>query len=225
MVPTPAPNRAALLVLIGIALVLAGASLVFPATVRAQTAEPATEAAQGSAPSSSSVPVGPEGGSQWNAFSGYGFNHELYGSAVNIDIATAGIRWSRLWEARGGGFVRGHPGLGIEVVPVMGFLESGRTTWAIGANLLYEHHFAGSGRVLPIWKVGVGILYASRAVPQYVTRHNFSLMTDFGVDITITDKSAVYLGYRFHHISNASTGEFNPGINAHSVVVGLSFYR
>lgn len=194
-------------------------------TAEAQAAEPNAGPAQASATPVSSVPIDPEGGDQWSVFFGYGFNQRLYDSAVGIDIAAAGVRWSHLWEAKGSGLIRGHPGLGLELVPVMSFIGSRRTTWAVGANLLYEHHFAVTGRVLPVWKGGIGLLYATQPVPAGVTKHNFSLMADFGVDITTSDRSAIFLGYRFHHVSNASTGELNPGINVNSLVFGLSFYR
>ncbi len=165
------------------------------------------------------------GGSKWSFFYGYGFNHAFFESAKDVDITTAGVRWTHLWETKGEGFVRGNPGLGIELVPVMQFVEPHRRTWALGANLMYEHHFAAHGRVVPIWKIGVGVLYAQEPVPEQVTRHNFSLLTGLGADIAITERSALFAGYRFHHVSNASTGEFNPGINVHSVFFGLSLYR
>lgn len=210
-------------------MVAAGVALGAATTAGAQAGEPtapqAVEREQASGTTASSIPLNPEGGDQWSVFFGYGFNQGIYDSAPSIDIATAGIRWTHLWEAKGSGFLRGHPGIGVELVPVMGFVESERTTWAIGANLLYEHHFATTGRVLPVWKIGVGLLYATRPVPAGVTKHNFSLLTDLGVDIATSASSAVFVAYRFHHVSNASTGEFNPGINVHSIVFGLSFYR
>ncbi len=32
-------------------------------------------------------------------------------------------------------------------------------------------------------------------------------------------------GYRFHHVSNANIGDVNPGVNLHTMMFGLSFYR
>ena len=124
-----------------------------------------------------------------------------------------------------GSFLKGHPALALEFVPVMAFVESGDTTWGLGANLMYEHHFVARGRVLPVWKVGTGILYAEREVPMNVTKFNFSLLTALGADFMLSDSSALFLGYRFHHVSNANTGTTNPGVNVHTIVLGLSFYR
>ena len=117
-----------------------------------------------------------------------------------------------------------HPSLAIEFVPVMAFITSG-DTWALGANIMYEHHFAVSGRVLPVWKLGAGVLHATDPIPEGETAFNFTALTALGVDVMITEKEALFLGYRFHHVSNANRGKVNPGINAHAIVFGLSFYR
>ena len=164
-------------------------------------------------------------GSRWSAYFAYGFNQAVFNSAPGIDIATAGLRWTYLWEAKGSGLFRGQPGLGIEVVPLMRFVENDRTIGAIGANLLYEHHFVVAGRVRPIWRIGAGFLYAADEVPPGATRHNFSLLTDLGVDFLLSARAALFAGYRLHHVSNANTGDRNPGINAHSLLFGLSFSR
>jgi hypothetical protein len=170
-------------------------------------------------------PLRPEGGTQWSVFYGFGVNQEINRSAPDIDLTTAGLRWAHMWSEHFGGLLRGHPAVALEVLPLMAFLTEDGTTWGGGANLIYEHHFAVQGRVLPVWQLGAGFLYTNRAVPVRETRHNFSLLTALGVDIMVTDRSAVFLGYRFHHVSNANTGNVNPGINVHSIVVGASFYR
>ena len=62
-------------------------------------------------------------------------------------------------------------------------------------------------------------------IPVGETKLNFSVLTALGVDFMVTDRSALFLGYRFHHVSNANTGNINRGINVHSLMFGLSFYR
>jgi hypothetical protein len=170
-------------------------------------------------------PLRPEGGNVWSVFYGLGLNQEINHSARNINIASAGVRWTRLWSPKFGGILRGHPGLGIEIVPVTAFVKDGQIAWALGGNLLYEHHFLAGGPVLPVWKIGAGFLYADREIPAGETRHNFSVLTALGVDVMVAERSALFLGYRFHHVSNADTGRINPGINAHTMMFGLTFYR
>lgn len=182
---------------------------------------PSTEQASGQFVS----PLGAEGGTQWSAFYGLGINQGINNSAEGIHIATGGVRWSHLWGESFGSILRGHPAVAIEFLPVMAFVEAGQTTWGVGANLLYEHHFAVNGRVLPVWKLGAGFLYTNHKIPRDETRHNFSVLTALGVDFMVSERSALFLGYRFHHVSNANTGGVNPGINVHSMLFGLSFYR
>ena len=158
-------------------------------------------------------------------FYGFGFNQAINNSVPGIHAATVGFRWSHMWEARLGSFIRGHPAFAIEIVPLTTFVQSDKTTYAVGFNLVYEHHFLVAGRVLPVWKLGAGFLYSNIKLPGGETRENFSLLTAFGVDIMVTDSSALFLGYRFHHVSNANIGDVNPGINLHTMMFGLSFYR
>ena len=130
-----------------------------------------------------------------------------------------------MWTAKGRGMLRGHPTFAIEFVPAMAFIASGHTTWALGANIMYEHHFAVSGRVLPVWKLGAGALHATDPIPDGGTSFNLTALTALGVDVMITENDALFLGYRFHHVSNANIGNVNPGINVHTIVFGVSFYR
>ncbi len=170
-------------------------------------------------------PLRAEGGTQWSVYSGLGINQTIANSAEGIHIASGGVRWSHMWSAKGRGILRGRPAFAIEFVPVMAFITSGRTTWALGTNIMYEHHFAVSGRVLPVWKLGAGALYAANPIPEGETAFNFTVLTALGVDVMITEKDALFLGYRAHHVSNANIGNVNPGINVHTIVFGVSFYR
>ena len=170
-------------------------------------------------------PMNPEGGTVWATFFSYGFTQEINESATDTDIAIGGLRWSHLWGEKFSGLFSGHPAFGIELVPVASFIEDERTTWAVGFNLLYEHHFSSRNRVRPVWKFGAGFLHANQEIPEGETQRNFSLLTDFGIDAMVSDRMAVFLGYRFHHVSNADRGDRNPGFNAHTMLFGLSFYR
>ena len=167
----------------------------------------------------------PEGGTVWSFWYGYGFNHVVNNSAPDIDIASVGIRWAHLWEERGSGFLRGHPSVAVELIPMNAFLEDSQTTCGGGFNLLYEHHFVVRGRVLPVCRFGAGFLYSSREIPEGETKHNLSLLAALGLDILVTPTTSLLLEYRFHHVSNANTGYRNPGINAHTLVFGLSLFR
>ena len=75
----------------------------------------------------------------------------------------------------------------------------------------------------PIIRAGAGTVYTTETVPPGETRYNFSLFVGAGIEFATFDDKAIQIDYRLHHISNADSGAENPGINAHTVVVGLAW--
>jgi opacity protein-like surface antigen len=95
--------------------------------------------------------------------------------------------------------------------------------WAPAFNLVYEHRLVPGGGLHPVLRAGAGILYANREVPPDETRLNFSLLVGIGLDIDLSKRLQLAPEYRFHHLSNANTGPINPGINAHTLILGLTY--
>jgi opacity protein-like surface antigen len=52
----------------------------------------------------------------------------------------------------------------------------------------------------------------------------FLLFGGAGLSYFVTDRTAIYAGYRFQHVSNAYTSSPNVGINSNSGVVGVSYF-
>ena len=52
----------------------------------------------------------------------------------------------------------------------------------------------------------------------------FLVFGGLGASFFISDKTAVYAGYRWQHVSNANTSQPNRGFEAHVMVGGISFY-
>jgi opacity protein-like surface antigen len=52
--------------------------------------------------------------------------------------------------------------------------------------------------------------------------HMFTDIHGFGLDIDLSERWQLAPEYRFHHVSNANTGAVNPGINTHTLVLGLT---
>jgi hypothetical protein len=163
-----------------------------------------------------------EGGTAWGIFGGYGFADDS-GDASDVDVASVGIRWSKMWPLVGTSAVRGHPGLGVEFQPLLSF-DQEPDAYGVGANVQYEYHYAPRGRLLPIVRLGVGGIYTDEEVPPGETEFNFTAFAAFALDIAVSRRGALGFEYRLHHISNAGTGEENPGINAHTLLVGFTFY-
>ena len=165
-----------------------------------------------------------EPGTAWGFIGSYGFGHPINGSAGDIEFKTVSARWSWITKQRGDGPLRAHPGLAIEMFPAMAFQDDAGDVFGVGLDLLYEHRFAGRGRVLPTWRGGGGFLYADREVPEFGTRYNFSLLLEFGVDVLLGEGTALLVEYRFRHVSNADLAGSNPGINAHGLAIGLTLF-
>ena len=66
-----------------------------------------------------------------------------------------------------------------------------------------------------------GVLWFDRDVPRVQTRKmNFTAELSAGLRYPIADDWALTVGYKFHHLSNAGTGTFNPGLDANVFYLG-----
>ncbi len=97
---------------------------------------------------------------------------------------------------------------------------------AFGGSLVFKYSLLSFGRWIPFWDAGAGVLRTDLEprVPEQSTRTNFVLETGPGVQYLLTERVAVTLGVRFHHISNARKGESNLNLNATLGYFGLSFF-
>jgi hypothetical protein len=67
-----------------------------------------------------------------------------------------------------------------------------------------------------------GALWFTSAVPDpRATRFNFTADAGGTLVLDLPQQYELLLGYRYHHTSNAGTGQVNPGLNAHMLQVGI----
>lgn len=108
-------------------------------------------------------------------------------------------------------------------------LLSRRTTYGIGLMPVgFQFNFRPRRRVQPIAGINGGFaFFATRDVPVPASANfNFMFSAGPGVQIFTSESRSITLGYRFHHISNADTGNpFNPGIDSNFFYAGYSFHR
>ncbi|MDR9416259.1 MAG: acyloxyacyl hydrolase [Gracilimonas sp.] len=70
-----------------------------------------------------------------------------------------------------------------------------------------------------------GIIYMENNFPTDKSRRlNFTFDITIGSIISLNSFSKIYLGYKFHHISNAETGDENPGLDSNFLFINLSFH-
>lgn len=90
-----------------------------------------------------------------------------------------------------------------------------------GSVMLRRRFMTGSSMVQPYLELGSGPMWATRRVPAATSRFNFITQTGFGAVLFPRRASALVVGYRFAHISNAGYAPRNPGLNVSSLLIGV----
>ena len=100
------------------------------------------------------------------------------------------------------------------------------TAYAGGLSLVLKYNFLSFGRWMPFWDMGAGMLWTDLAprIPEQSTQVNFVLETGPGLHYFVTERFALTTSIRYHHISNAHTGDRNIGLNAWLFSGGFSFF-
>ena len=124
----------------------------------------------------------------------------------------------------GAGYLTGNVTLMLEPFYAAYYQPFGAS--AAGGALVVKYNFLSFGRWMPYWDMGAGMLWTDLAprIAEQSTPFNFVLETGPGLQYFATERIALTVGTRFHHISNAGTGERNQGLNAILTYVGMSFF-
>lgn len=68
----------------------------------------------------------------------------------------------------------------------------------------------------------LGVLWFNRSVPVAGARaFNYAFEWGGGIRLDVARRSGVQIGYKFHHLSNAYTAPFNPGLDGNVYYAGL----
>ena len=124
----------------------------------------------------------------------------------------------------GAGYLTGNVTLMFEPFFASYFRPIGAS--AAGGAVLVKYNFLSFGRWIPYWDVGGGLLWTDLAprIAEQSTPVNFLLETGPGLQYLATDRIALTVGTRFHHISNGNTGDRNDGLNSILTYIGLSYF-
>ena len=92
----------------------------------------------------------------------------------------------------------------------------------IGAQVNLVHF----RRVEPFLTSGGGFLYFNHRMLGTTQQFNFTAQLGGGVQLfPPSRRTAIDIGYKYHHISNANLANQNPGLDSHMLFVGLSLFR
>jgi hypothetical protein len=182
--------------------------------------------------------------STWTSVS-VGPNGHFFGFAQNRSLYLTGVRhgWTiGQWNKFGGMHLRYAP----EIIPaaylrdrvfagvpvsldkfVAPNVPSDRYVYAFGANPVgLKMNFRRGKRVQPMWDVEGGFLYFSRQVlAQGGSRFQFTIASGPGAQIFLTPRTALTLGYHYHHLSNANISGHNPGVDTHQISLSFSLFH
>jgi len=102
-----------------------------------------------------------------------------------------------------------------------------KTTFGFGFQpAVFRFIFMPEKRLKPFVQTGVGMMFTNNPllVPD-ATSYNFTGDFGGGLQFYTEPKKAITFGYRYFHISNFNTTNFNPGYNANIFNIGFSYFR
>ena len=111
------------------------------------------------------------------------------------------------------------------------------STTAYGAGLTpinFQLNFRRRSKIQPFITAEAGLLIFNKPIPddrsplrpnQVGRQFNFTLAGGGGVEFLTDDARSYTVGFKFHHISNASTGNINPGFDQNLFYFGYTFKK
>jgi lipid A 3-O-deacylase PagL len=154
---------------------------------------------------------------------GHQFNLEDKRVFSDIEFANGGVRlgWLPLAPV-GPGPLHGSFEVGLEPV-YQRYFEPNDAFFA-GLGLTLRYHFLSLGRFVP-YVEGAGFAGGTDLrVTEIDSDFTFMLWAGAGAAVFVTDRTALYAGYRWTHVSNGNTKDPNRGFEANTAVVGMSFF-
>ncbi|MHC5004408.1 MAG: acyloxyacyl hydrolase [Planctomycetota bacterium] len=106
-------------------------------------------------------------------------------------------------------------GLSLNVEVNFGYFDSSdsKDAWTGNANLLFRWHFYQETNWSIYFDGGAGVMGSTQEVPRNGTNFNFTPQAGVGVSFDIAADTRMLIGARWHHVSNASLYDDNPGMD------------
>ncbi len=137
---------------------------------------------------------------------------------TNVQLIRVGMRAGRVMTGElGKGAMRGTFELDSEITPLDYVLWSGyKNVYGLGVNpLIMKWNFTAGKKAVPYFLAQGGMLWsASNVPPGDTSKINFVSGAGVGMNYFIRPRRSVNWDVRATHLSNASLGKHNPGVNA-----------
>ena len=146
------------------------------------------------------------------------------GAASEFKFINAGVRIGRVMTGTiGDGTFRGTFEWASDIIPLYyvrqsDFYDSGPQHWVYAFSLnpvVLKWNWVANRKITPYFAAEGGMLISTKDIPLPNTENfNFTPGGAFGIYVHRGEKHAIDLSVHITHISNASLGDHNPGINA-----------
>ena len=154
---------------------------------------------------------------------GHQFNLEHKSGYTGLDFADIGVRFGYLpFKPFGPGPLHGSLEIGLE--PLYQQYISPKQNYFAGLGMTYRYHFLSLGRLVPYAELAAFAGATNLKITEIRSRFTFLLWGGLGASYFVTDRTAIYAGYRYEHISNGNTARPNRGIESNAGVLGVSFF-
>jgi Lipid A 3-O-deacylase (PagL) len=154
---------------------------------------------------------------------GYGAEIHFYDTFTGLEFVNAGVRVGVLpFGTTGPGILQGALEVGLE--PIYQRYVSPVGAFYAGLAAVTRYHFTSLGRFVPCVELAGAAGGTDLRVAEQRSSFAFLLFGGAGFSYFVADRTAIYAGYRFQHVSNAYTSSPNVGINSNSGVVGVSYF-
>ena len=156
---------------------------------------------------------------------GYGEQFNLEDKRVfsGVEFLQLGVRFGWLpFNPSGPGPLYGSFEVGLEPL-YQKYLEPDDAFFG-GLGATARYHFLSLGRFVPYAEAAAFAGGTDLNIREIDSDFTFLLWFGAGASVFVTDRAAIYAGYRWTHVSNGNTAQPNRGFEAHTGVVGMSFF-
>jgi len=151
----------------------------------------------------------------WNkgVFMGGGTTVDSFPSGYNLLV---GFRMARVMtNEHGSGIFRGTFELGFDIIPLNEYWINGGQYSGGVDPVFWKWNFTSGRKVAPYAAIVGGVVFSNHNLPPGDTSQvNFTSGLEVGAQIFGNGKNSWNLSVKPYHLSNASLGNHNPGLNA-----------
>jgi hypothetical protein len=151
------------------------------------------------------------------------FNLEGKSAFTDLELVNGGVRFGWLpFAPIGPGLLHGSFEVGVQ--PLYQRYLHPHSAYFAGLGLTGRYYFLSLGRFVPYVEAAALAGATDLRIREIDSDFAFLLWAGGGVSFFIADRTALYAGYRYQHVSNGNTDSPNRGFESHTGLVGVSFF-